>query len=336
MKKIKLGNSNLEVSRFMIGCWSFGGEEGSYWGEQKQADVNSLVAEAIDRGVNFFDTAIGYNNGKSESSLGIALKGRRKDVVICDKIQIIEKDKLKDHENILLESLKRLNTDYIDVMMIHWPGKDMELVRLNLAALLKAQEKGIIREIGVSNFPVPAMKIAHELGVKMIANEFSYNLMCRGIEREVLPYCRDNNIGILAYMPLMQGILTGKYRSISDIPLVRRRTVHFSKMGNPHSTHGGPGADAEVEALLSGLKNLSEKTGLASGTLAIAWLFHQAGVACALVGCRNVKQLHENITAIETELSAELVEELNNLSRPILDKVGQFLDVYRGSVDSKL
>lgn len=326
----------MEVSRFMIGCWSFGGEEGSYWGEQKQADVNSLVAEALDRGVNFFDTAIGYNNGKSEISLGIALKGRREDTVICDKMQIQGKDQLKDHENMLWESLKRLNTDYIDIMMVHWPERDEELLRANLGALLKAQEKGIIREIGVSNFIVPALKIAREMGIKAIANEFCYNLMCRGIEREVLPYCREHKIGILAYMPLMQGILTGKYQNISEIPLVRRRTVHFSKMGNPNSSHGGPGADMEVEALLSGLKSLSKKTGLTPGTLSIAWLCHQEGLVSVIVGCRNIAQLRENLVSIEAKLSTELAEELNNLSQPILDKVGQFLDVYRGSVNPKL
>jgi aryl-alcohol dehydrogenase-like predicted oxidoreductase len=335
-EKVQLGNSDLKVSRIMLGCWSFGGEEGSYWGEQKQTDVNSLVAEALDRGINFFDTAVAYNNGKSEISLGQALKGRRKDAVICNKFLIIEKDQLKNYENLLRESLARLDTDYIDLMMIHWPAADADLLKANLEALLKARQQGIIREIGVSNFGLGALKTARECGVNVIANEFGYNLISRGMEKEVLPCCRENNISVLAYSPLMQGVLTGKYRKLSDIPPSRRRTVHFSKMENPDSNHGGPGADTEVEALLIGLKSLSEKTGISSGTLSIAWLCHQEGVSCVIAGCRSVEQLRENMMSVETKLSFETIKELTNLSQPIFEKIGHYLDVYRGSVNPRI
>jgi aryl-alcohol dehydrogenase-like predicted oxidoreductase len=256
--------------------------------------------------------------------------------VICDKIYILDKEQLNNYENTLQESLKRLDTDYIDMMMIHWPGKDTELIRANLAALHKAQQKGIIREIGVSNFSILTMEIAREIGITVAANEFGYNLMSRGIEKEILPYCREHNIGVLAYMPLMQGILTGKYKSIADIPLMRRRTVHFSKMGNPNSIHGGPGADAEVEALLAGLKSLSEKTGHSCGALSIAWLTHQEGVACVIAGCRNIEQLHENMASMDVTLSAEVIKQLNDLSQPIYDKVGEYLDMFRGSANPKI
>ena len=331
MDKIQLGNSDLKVSRFMVGCWSFGGEDGSYWGEQKQADVNALVAEALDKGINFFDTAIAYNNGKSEISLSQALKGRRNEAVICDKIFIQDKDQLKNYENTLRESLRRLGSDYIDLMMIHWPTKDTELLDANLSALLKAQQQGIIREIGMSNFGLATLEIASKMGIKVVANEFGYNLISRGIEKEILPYCVEHQIGILAYSPLMQGILTGKYQKLSDIPPMRRRTVHFSKMGNPDSRHGGPGADAEVEVFLAGLRALSETTGISSGTLSLAWLCQQKGLSCAIVGCRSAEQLQENIASIETKLSAEIIKVLNDLSQPIFEKTGNYLDLYNGS-----
>ena len=336
MEKIQLGNSDLKVSRLVVGCWSFGGEEGSYWGEQKQSDVNALVAEALDRGVNFFDTAIGYNNGKSETSLGKALKGRRKDAIVCDKIFIKDGDELKNYENLIRDSLSRLDTDYIDIMMIHWPAAGEELLKANIEALLRAQQKGMIRKIAVSNFGLGAIRVARECGVNVIANEFGYNLMTRGMEREILPFCREQNISVLAWSPLMQGVLTGKYQKISDIPFSRRRTVQFSKMGNPDSTHGEPGADAEVEALLVGLKSLSERTGIPCGTLAIAWLCNQPGVSCAIVGCRSVEQLHENMASIETKLSADVLKELTDLSQPIYEKVGHHLDIYRGSVNPRV
>ena len=320
----------------MVGCWSFGGEEGSYWGEQKQTDVNELTAEALDRGVNFFDTAAAYNDGKSELSLGRALKGRRKDAVVCDKILIKEKEQLKNFENILRECLSRLDSDYIDLMMIHWPPDDKELLREGLAALLKAQQQGIIREIGVSNFGIGTLEIARECGVNIVANEFGYNLISRGMEKEILPYCRERSIGVFAYSPLMQGVLTGKYRTITDIPPSRRRTVHYSKMGNPDSNHGGEGADAEIETLLAGMKSLSEKTGISCGTLAISWLCYQEGVSCVIAGCRSVQQLLENMASIETELPAETVNELTSLSQPVFDKIGHYLDLYRGSINSRI
>jgi len=335
-EKIQLGNSELKVSRLMVGCWSFGGEEGSYWGEQKQTDVNELVAQALDREINFFDTAAAYNTGKSEVSLGKALKGRRKEAVVCDKIIYREKDPLKSYEDYLAESLDRLDTDYIDLMMLHWPPNSEELLRESLAALLKARQQGIIREIGVSNFGTRTLEIARESGVNVVANEFGYNLISRGMEKEILPYCRRQNIGVFAYSPLMQGVLTGKYRTISDIPPSRRRTVHFSKMGNPEHNHGGPGADAEVEALLTGLKSLSEKTGISCGTLAIAWLIQQEGVSSVIVGCRSVEQLQENMASVETKLSAEILKDLTDLSQPIFEKTGQYLDLYRGAVNPRI
>ena len=336
MEKIHLGNTDLKVSRLMVGCWSFGGEDGSYWGQQKQADVNALTAEALDQGINFFDTAVAYNDGKSEVSLGKALKGRRKEAVICDKILIQDEDQLKNYENILRECLKRLDTDYIDLMMIHWPVRDGELLRANLTALLKAQQKGIIREIGVSNFGLATLEIAREMGINVIADEIGYNLLSRGIEKEILPYCQEHRIGIFVYSPLMQGVLTGKYRKLSDIPPMRRRTVHFSKMGNPNSTHGGPGADAEVEALLVGLQALSQQTGISCGTLSLAWLCHQTGISCVIAGCRSVEQLRENVASIETKLPAETIKTLKDLSQPVFDKIGDYLDWYRGSVNPRV
>jgi aryl-alcohol dehydrogenase-like predicted oxidoreductase len=336
MEQIQLGGSDIRVSRLCVGTWSFGGEAGSYWGEQDQGQVDALVAEALDRGVNFFDTAFGYNNGNSEISLGKALKGRREKAVICNKIPIQDMEGLKNYEAILQDSLKRLDTSYIDLMMIHWPVKDEALLRANLEALLDARRKGIIREIGVSNFGLGTLAIAGETGVNVAADEFAYNLLTRGIEKEVLPYCRRNHIGVLAYMPLMQGVLSGKYGSVAEIPLMRRRTIHYSKSGNPNSNHGTAGADAEVETFLAGLRNLSEKTGLSCGRLSIAWLCDREGVASVIAGCRSPEQLRENGEAVETMLSAETARALDDLSAPLLDKLGNFLDMWNAPENSRI
>ncbi|MCL2319623.1 MAG: aldo/keto reductase [Treponema sp.] len=336
MKKLPLGKSGLKVSQLCIGCWSFGGDSKSYWGEQNQADVDALVNEALDRGINFFDTAFGYNSGESEKSLGKALKKRRGEAVICNKIPIQEGDALKNYEAVLGDSLKRLGTDYMDILMIHWPVKDESLLRKNFEALLKAREKGIIREIGVSNFGLSTLKIARDMGVAVIANEFAYNLISRGMEKAILPYCIKNNIGVLAYMPLMQGVLAGKYRTVADIPLMRRRTIHYSKSGNPNSLHNAPGADAEVEQFLDGLRELSAKTGIPCGTLSVAWLSQKQGVTSIIAGSRNREQVLENEQAVSTTLDAGTIKALDDLSKPLFNKLGNYLDLWKSVEESRI
>jgi aryl-alcohol dehydrogenase-like predicted oxidoreductase len=336
MEKRQLGKTDLKISLLCVGCWSFGGDNSSYWGEQDQADVDALVGKALDRGINFFDTAFGYNSGESEKSLGKALKKRRKEAIICNKTPIQEGDNLKNFEALLNDSLKRLDTDYIDLLMIHWPVKDEGLLRANLEALLKARQKGIIREIGVSNFSLETLKIAREAGAGVAANEFAYNLMSRAPEKQVLPYCVEHNIGMLAYMPLMQGILAGKYNSLGEIPPMRRRTVHFSKMGNPNNNHGGPGADAEVEAFLKALKDLSGKTGISCTALSLGWLCAKEGVASVIAGCRRVDQLLENEKSIDTGLSPGIVKALDDISKPLFDKLSGCLDIWKVPADSRI
>jgi aryl-alcohol dehydrogenase-like predicted oxidoreductase len=336
MEKRQLGNSEMHVSLLCVGCWSFGGDSSSYWGKQDQADVDALVGKALDRGINFFDTAFGYNAGESEKSLGKALKKRRKEAVICNKMPIQEGDNLKNFEAVLNDSLKRLDTDYMDLLLIHWPVKDERLVRANLEALLKARQKGIIRGIGVSNFSLATLKIAKETGVDIAANEFAYNLMSRAPEKEVLPYCVEHNIGILAYMPLMQGILTGKYDSLAEIPPMRRRTIHFSKMDNPDSSHGGPGADAEVEGFLKALKELSKETGVSCSALSLGWLCAKKGVASVIVGCRTADQLLENEKSIDTTIPEDIVKALDNISKPLSDKLTGYLDLWKIPAESRI
>jgi len=336
MFKRKLGRSDLMISPLTVGCWSFGGDAGSYWGAQSQQAVNDLVAEALSAGINFFDTAFGYNAGKSEQSLGIALRGRRQEALICNKIPIQTADQLPRYEETVQASLKRLQTDVIDVLMIHWPTEDEGLLRANLEALQRLREKGLVREIGVSNFGLRTLAITREMEIPVVANEFAYNLMARGIEKEILPWCRQHEIGIAAYMPLMQGILTGKYARLQDIPLMRRRSVHFQCAGNPESRHGGPGAENEVLNLLNKLNRIAGKTGIKAGHLAIAWLMAQAGVTTVIAGCRTVDQLRENVRAVETKLDPSILAALTEASRPLYEKLPDQLDLWQLGDQSRI
>lgn len=336
MHHIKLGNSDLLVSPLTVGCWSFGGDRDSYWGEQNQADVNQLVGTALNQGINFFDTAFGYNDGRSEQSLGEALAGRRHQAVICNKMPAQDRDQLVDFSNTIDASLQRLQTDYIDLMMIHWPPQDEALLKLNLQAMQNEQSKGKIRFIGVSNFAVKTLGISQELGVSVIANEFVYNLLSRGIEHQVLPYCRKNNIGITAYMPIMQGILTGKYRSLAEIPPIRKRTIHFNSQSSPLARHGGAGADSQVLTVLECLRSLSAESGYTVIELAIGWLMAKDGVSCIIAGCRSAAQLHENAAATQIKLKPDLIAALDQASQPLLDSLGDNLDIWQIGDNSRI
>lgn len=329
MKKLQLGKSDVFVSPLTVGCWSFGGDADSYWGHQAQSDVNRLVHAALDRGVNFFDTAFGYNDGRSEASLGKALLGHRQDAVICNKIPIQDEQQLKDYPQTIAASLKRLQTDVIDVMMIHWPTKDENLLRANLEALRREQQRGTIRTIGVSNFATGTLEIAREMGLVVVANEFAYNLVSRAMEAAVLPYCRSQQIGVLAYMPLMQGLLTGKFDTLSDLPPNRRRTIQFDSRYQPLARHGGSGAEIELNTLLSAMAEIKADHGIEPAVQAIGWLIAQPGVTSVIAGCRTLDQLQANADAAETELPDLIVKKLNKASQPILDKLSGQLDLWQ-------
>ncbi|MCL2059497.1 MAG: aldo/keto reductase [Oscillospiraceae bacterium] len=328
MQKKQLGSSELQIPPISIGCWSFGGNAEDYWGAQDQQDVDALVALAIDTDANFFDTAYGYNEGRSEESLGKALQGKRDKAIICTKTPICETPKIFEEK--LVASLRRLGTEYVDILMIHWPTRDQALLEQNLMALKNMCEKGLVRYAGVSNFGIGTLSIAKSVGVNCIANEFAYSLLSRAPEYDVIPYCVENNIGIVCYMSLMQGILTGKYRAIDDIPMRYRRTVQFDGANNTliNKAHATPPAEAEAMAVVNALIDISSDIGITPGQLALAWCIAKPGVATTFVGCRNAKQLEDNCLAGEVKLESSVISALDEASQPVLDKMGNTVDIF--------
>ena len=311
-----------------IGCWSFGGGEGSYWGPQAQADVDALADRALGLGINFFDTAFGYNAGESEKALGHALAGRRQEAVICDKTPIIPREKLDGARDFIAEGCRRLGTDYIDILMIHWPTKDRELLIENLQALEEIRKSGLVRALGVSNFGVETLQIAKGLGLKLVADEMAYNLITRAIEYEILPECLVQGIGITAYMPLMQGILTGKYAVPADIPEERRRSYHFRCADNPKSRHGGEGFEEQTMAVVRGIGEIAKGLGTDASTVALAWVLARPGVASAMVGCRNPGQVERNAASCAFVLPQDALDALDALTLPLRDILPRTPDLF--------
>jgi myo-inositol catabolism protein IolS len=340
------GSSGLLLPRMAIGCWSFGG--GDYWGAQSQADVETVVHRAIDLGLTAFDTAEAYNGGASETSLGQALKGRRDRAVVISKVS-------PDHTSPAVlrahceASLRRLNSGWIDLYLVHWPinanairhfSSDEALLRdppdvaEAFATLADLRREGKIRHAGVSNFGVEQMAEARAAGAELAANELPYNLLMRGIEPALLPACVEQGIGVIGYMALMQGVLSGRVRSFDDLPPARTRLRHFSGR-RPGSRHGEPGIEAETWAALQAIDGIAAGIGLSVPDLALAWAMANPAIGCTVVGCRNLQQLEENVRALSITLPAEVLANLDRATAPVLAGLGPVVDYYQSAQDSR-
>jgi len=339
MKRRKCGNSNLELPILGTGCWSFGG--GSYWGDQDQKDVDAVVNMALDIGCNYFDTAEAYNDGASEESLGKALKDRRSQALIGTKVSPsnTSPDALREHCE---ASLRRLQTDTIDLYMIHWPihlhsirhfTKDESIINNPPSAvkayetLTRLQEEGKIQHIGVSNFGVKQLTEALDTGAKIVINELPYNFLMRAIEVEIMPFCYEKGIGVVSYMPLMQGLLSGKYKSADEVPPMRVRTRHFSSQ-RPGSRHGEAGEEELTFETIKQIRNIADGQNISMTHLAIAWCMVNPAVNCVLSGVRNTAQLENNVQASDLSLSSDLIERLNDVTSPLLGRLGANPDYY--------
>ena len=319
-----LGKTNIKVSEFALGCWPFAG--GSVWGTQDKSDSISTVHAALDNGINFFDTAEGYNDDyHSESILGEALLNRRNRSVIATKISPpnLLPQKIEEACN---NSLKRLSTDYIDLYQIHWPNHDINMED-SINELNKLVDKGKIRSLGVCNFGVDDLNEILNLGV-FSTDQLPYNLLWRPIEEEILPECKKNNIGIICYSPLAQGLLTGRYRNADEVPDGISRSRLFNK-NRPLSNHDDEGCENEVFKCINKIQEIAKTLGENSAKISLSWVRQQSNITSLLVGARNTKELEMNLSAFEYDLSTELIKELSDLTNNVKLYLGKNPDMWK-------
>lgn len=346
MEKRTCKNCDLKLSVLGAGCWAFGG--GEYWGDQDQNEVNDLVHASVDIGINYFDTAEAYNEGRSEISLGEAIRGiTREKLLIGTKVSPSNcyKDNLIRHCE---ASLERLQTEYIDLYMVHWPVHSHSIRHFTtdslvienppetleiLDGLQILKQQGKIRNFGVSNFSINRLK---DWPVEEVAvNELPYNLLCRAIEYEVLPECAAKGIGVIGYMALLQGILADIYPSLEDIPVWQRRTRHFNSKRTKECRHGEEGAEEETQIALNHIRRMGKETGLSMSELAIRWILKNPAITCTLVGSRNIQELNCNIKGIENPMSAEIKNELDRVTLPLMKKLGNHFDYYESAANDR-
>jgi len=328
MEYRKVGHTDIEVSVVAMGCWSIAGDW--TWGGQDEADSIATIAAALDADVNFFDTAEVYGDGYSEVLLGKTLAARRHEVIIASKVN--SRHLKRDDLCAACEaSLRRLKTDYLDLYQIHWPSRKVPIAE-SMEALDRLKEQGKIRAIGVSNFGVRDLEGLLKVGT-CETDQLAYNLLGRAIEFEIQPFCAEKEIGILCYSPLAQGLLTGKFASADEVPPTRARTRHFSSE-RAHTRHGEAGCEEETFAAIERIRRISEGIGRPMSDVALAWLLHQPGVTAVLAGARKPAQMIENAQAADLKLPPAVIEELNEATQPVKQKLGANPDIWHS--DSRI
>ncbi|MDF2964071.1 MAG: aldo/keto reductase [Paenibacillus sp.] len=304
MKLKALGKTDTKVSTITFGCWELGGGPWEF-----TSDDNNIKAiqAAFDMGITTFDTAEGYGAGHSEEIVGSALEGKRKETVISTKVSRanLAPNNVRSSAE---ASLKRLKTDYIDIYYIHWPSFEIP-VSETLSEFNKLKEEGLIRAIGVSNFSLEQLKEASGYAqIDVIQPE--YSLLHRSIEAEIIPYCLQENIGIMSYSSIAKGILTGAFHlgnkklDENDFRSTRRLFLpeHLEK-------------ERELIVLLKEIADAKEKT---VSQIAISWLLHQQALTTAIVGSQSINHMKENVEAVDIELSSEEINALDSLSRKVI------------------
>ncbi len=325
-----LGSSSLNVSTLAFGAWQIGDE--TYWGAPKQSNYDAVVHAALDVGITLFDTAEMYGNGESERALGRALGTRRDQAVIASKV-LSNHCAPTDVRKACEKSLQRLGTDRIDLYQVHWPCNNVPFAD-TYEALEHLRTEGKIRAIGVSNFGPQDLDAWMAHGAA-ISNQLGYNLLFRAIEHEIVPACQRHGLGILVYMPLLQGILCGRWKDVDDIPQPRRRTRHFTSE-RPGTRHNEPGCEPLLLDTLAALDNFANELGHPLAHIAIAWLQAQPGVTSAIVGARDIEQLRFNAAAADLKLSQEALQRLDAITNPLKDHFGHNADMWLDNANSRI
>ena len=322
MELRQLGKSSLMVSPIGVGFWGIVG--GDYWGAQDESDTINTVHAALDAGINFFDSAEGYGDGYSEQMLGRALKGRRSEAIIATKVS---RNNLapNDIRAACERSLKRLDSDTIDLYQVHWPSRDIPFED-SMATLLDLQSEGKVRVIGVSNFGKLDTTDMLQIG-RYEANQLPYSLLWRALEYEIQPQCVEHDIGILPYSPLNQALLTGRYRNADEMPYQRTRTRHY-RGDRRDSRHGTPGFEVETFAAVDTIREICADVNQQMVHVALAWLLHKPAVTSVLAGARNPQQIESNLIAGSLSLSDDTMRRLDAATDDLKRKLGPDPDMW--------
>jgi aryl-alcohol dehydrogenase-like predicted oxidoreductase len=307
-----LGNSDLELTLVGLGTWAIGGPWQFGWGPQNDDDSVNAILEALENGINWIDTAAIYGCGHSEEIIGKTIKEFGQRPIIATKCSLLwnekrEKISCLKADSIIAEceeSLKRLGIDVIDLYQMHWAEPD-EDIEEGWAAMAELVKQGKVRYIGASNISIPQLERLSVI-YPVVSLQPSYSMLGREFEQEALPYCKQNNIGVVCYSPMHRGLLTGKFdaQKIAALPEGDHR-----KMG---SAFNEPALSINLK-LVDGLKPIAQRNNITLAQLAVAWTIRLETVTSAIVGARKKGQITETVKAADFKLSQDDINDIETL-----------------------
>jgi len=314
MKTRKLGYSDLHLTPIGLGTWAMGGGDWKFgWGDQDDAASIASVHQALDAGVNWIDTAAIYGHGHAERVVGKAIQDRRDDVLIATKCGRVWEGESREigkslrresvHREIDL-SLQRLGIDCIDLYQIHWPEPDEEIEE-GWGAVAELVEAGKIRYAGVSNFNMEQLKRIQPIH-PVTSLQPPYSMLRREVEEEILPYCRENQIGIVAYSPMQAGLLTGRFSKerVQNLP------ANDWRKANPFFT--SPQLEANL-SIIEQLRPVAAQMEITLPQLALAWVLRRSEMTAAIAGARRPEQILETVKAGEIVIHDELLLKIEHM-----------------------
>ena len=306
-----LGRTGIKVSPYCLGAMMFGGIANA-----DHDDCVRIIHKALDFGLNFIDTADRYSAGESEEIVGKALKGRRDSIVLATKVH----GPMGDDPNMqgssrrwitraVEDSLRRLQTDYIDIYQIHRPSPDTDIEE-TLSVLTDLMRAGKVRAIGSSTFPVSeiveAQWTAERRGLSRFRTEQPpYSILDRSIERDMLPTCQRYGMGVMVWSPLSKGLLTGRYRKGQPLPDSLRVKVFPKQMSDERSL-------GAVEQLIP----LAESAGLSLTHMSMAFVMAHPGVTSAIIGPRTIEQLDDLLAGVAVRLTDDILDRIDQIAPP--------------------
>jgi aryl-alcohol dehydrogenase-like predicted oxidoreductase len=314
MQKKQFGNTDMQLTPIGFGSWAIGGAGWAYgWGAQDDGDAIEAIERAVELGINWIDTAAVYGLGHSEELVAKAVGGMTQKPYVFTKCSLVWNAERQVGNSLKADSirreceasLKRLQADAIDLYQIHWPNPEADLEE-GWQEMARLKEEGLVRHIGVSNFSVDQLR--RVISIAPVASlQPPYSMLRPAVEKEILPFCLEQNIGVIVYSPMLSGMLTGA--------MTRERAAGFSPddWRRQNKEFQEPRLSANLE-LVELLKRIGAPHKRSAGEVAIAWTLRNPAVTGAIVGGRNAAQVEGIIGAGEFRLSSEEI-----------DSVGRFI-----------
>lgn len=320
MRTRKLGKTDLELTTIGLGTWAIGGPWEFGWGPQDDNDSIATIIAALESGINWIDTAPAYGSGHSELMVGKAIKEFGEKAIVATKCGIVcdeqkNKQLCLDADSIIREcedSLRRLKVDVIDLYQMHWPDPD-EKIEEAWQAMIHLRDQGKVRYIGVSNYNVDQLDRITKFEAPASLQP-PYSMLMREVENDLLSYCKEKDMGIVAYSPMHRGLLTGKFTPEKVAELAdddhRKILPDFNE----------PRLSLNLE-FVENLKPIAMAYGFTVAQLSLAWVLGCEGITAAIAGARHPEQIRETVEAGDLDLDSATIKEIEMLLTERNDKL---------------